>query len=382
MWLSIILWLTMIAFIPYAIIILMYRKWFLQLKEFVLPQIFQPHIKFSIIIPARNEEKNIAACLQSIFKQKYSADLYEVIVVDDHSSDNTANIIKKLQSLHHNLTLISLADELKGEKLNSYKKKAIDIAIQQSTGEWIITTDADCFVTDQWLLFYAAMIQQKNPVFIAAPVKMLDNNDYLSALQSLDFMVLQGITAASVSAGFHSMCNGANLAYKKGVFFEVNGFESINHIASGDDMLLMNKMKQLYPQQIGALFAKEAIVSTLPMPDWKSFFNQRIRWASKADHYNDKSIFWVLVVVYFYNLFLLLLLFYSLFNLIAFQYWCIFLLLKIVVELRFAFPVAKFFDIRLKWWHILLEPLHIIYNVAAGWLGKFGTYQWKERKVK
>ena len=382
MWFTFILWLTLLAFIPYAIIILMYRKWFLQLKEFVLPKNFRPDIKFSVIIPARNEEQNIAACLQSIFKQKYSSDLFEVIVVDDHSSDNTANIIKELQSLHSNLKLISLADELKGEKLNSYKKKAIDIAIQQSSGEWIVTTDADCFVTDQWLLFYAAIIQEKNAVFVATPVKMLDNDDYLSAFQSLDFMVLQGITAASVSAGFHSMCNGANLAYKKEVFFEVNGFENINHIASGDDMLLMNKMKQLYPQRIGALFAKEAIVSTLPMPDWKSFFNQRIRWASKADKYNDKSIFWVLVVVYFYNLFLLLLLFCSFLNMITLQYASMILLLKICVELSFAFPVAKFFNIKLKWWHILLEPMHITYNVIAGWLGKFGTYQWKERKVK
>lgn len=108
--------------------------------------------------------------------------------------------------------------------------------------------------------------------------------------QYIDFVSLQGITAASVSAGFHAMCNGANLAYRKDVFYRVNGFKGIDNIASGDDMLLMNKIKHEFPNAIGFLFSKDAIVSTSPMPDWKAFFNQRIRWASKADKYKDKTV--------------------------------------------------------------------------------------------
>ena len=382
MCLNIILISTLLTFIPYAIIILLYRKWFLQLHEFKLPVDFIPQIKFSIIIPARNEEKNIATCLQSIFTQHYPSDFYEVIVVDDYSTDNTVDIIKSLQKVHPNLKLILLSEVIEKEKLNSYKKKAIEIAIQQSNNEWITTTDADCLVQNEWLLLYAAYIQQHQSVFVAAPVKMIDNRTVLAAFQNLDFMVMQGITAASVFAGFHSMCNGANLCYKKEIFYKVNGFENIDHIASGDDMLLMNKIKQKYPKLIGVLFTKKAIVLTQPMPNWKSFFNQRIRWASKADQYKDKSIFWVLLDVYLFNLFLLILPFFAFSNIYALLFWLIFLFCKLVIEVSFALPVAKFFEIQLKWWHVSLQLIHILYMVIAGWLGKFGTYQWKDRTVK
>src|ERR1700741_4803978 len=111
----------------------------------------------------------------------------------------------------------------------------------------------------------------------------------------MDFLVLQGITGASVTKKIHSMCNGANLAYEKKIFYEVNGFAGIDHIASGDDMLLMHKIAKIYPGRIGYLKSTEAIVNTQPMATWPDFFNQRIRWASKATHYNDKRIFWVLL---------------------------------------------------------------------------------------
>ena len=382
MWLSIYLWFTVTLFIPYAIIILLYRKWFLQLHPFLIPVSFQPLTNFSIIIPARNEEDKIAVCLQSIFRQKYPAHLFEVIVVDDHSTDQTSEIVQQLQKQFINLKLIRLADDADGKALNSYKKKAIEKAIQIATGNWIITTDADCMMTEKWIESFAAIIQQKDPVFVAAPVAFCNNGTVISTFQCLDFITLQGITAASVSAGFHSMCNGANLAYRKDVFVEVNGFKGIDMIASGDDMLLMNKIKQKFPSQIEFLFSKAAIVTTDPMADWKSFINQRIRWASKADQFKDKSIFWVLVLVYFFNLSLFVMPFLSLFYPMLFLFWLAFLSLKSLVELLFVIPVGRFFNQPLVWQLPLLQPLHIAYTVTAGWLGKFGSYYWKGRKVK
>jgi cellulose synthase/poly-beta-1,6-N-acetylglucosamine synthase-like glycosyltransferase len=169
-------------------------------------------------------------------------------------------------------------------------------------------------VPQNWLHLLDAYIQKNDRVFVAAPVMFTSNNSFLGIFQCLDFLSLQGITAASVYAGAHSMCNGANLAYKKSVFYEVDGFKNADHIASGDDMLLMHKIKIKYPEKTGYLFSDKAIVTTAPMPDWKSFLNQRIRWASKATNYKDKRVFWVLMLVYFTNLFLLLLLFVCLFR--------------------------------------------------------------------
>jgi cellulose synthase/poly-beta-1,6-N-acetylglucosamine synthase-like glycosyltransferase len=354
----------------------------LQLKPFTIANNYSPSTKFSIIIPARNEEENIEKCLQSIIQQNYPSALFEVIVIDDHSTDNTSFIVEDIKKKYTNIKLLKLSDLLNGKQLNAYKKKAIEIAIEISSGEWIITTDADCIMLQDWLKNYDAFIQQNNAVFIAAPVAFTYTKTILSIFQYLDFLTLQGITAAAVSAGFHSMCNGANLAYKKTVFFEVNGFAGIDNIASGDDMLLMNKIKKKYPTQIGFLFSKDAIVSTAPMPTWGSFINQRIRWASKADRYKDKNILGVLLLVYFFNLLLLVILCLSLIKPVLIIYWLIVIAVKALVELPFIIPVEAFFGETFVVSFILLQPFHIAYTVIAGWLGKFGTYQWKNRKVK
>jgi glycosyltransferase involved in cell wall biosynthesis len=354
----------------------------LQLQQFKATPALQPVIKFSVIIPARNEEDNIGKCLQSILQQNYPSMLFEIIVIDDYSTDATGSIVQQFQQTSPHLHLIDLKKELKNNTINSYKKKAIEYAISQSNGDFIITTDADCIVQKNWLLNFAWFIQQTQSVFVAAPVAFIRTKTLLSTFQYLDFMTLQGITAASVSAGFHSMCNGANLCYKKSVFYEVNGFSGIDNIASGDDMLLMNKIKNVYPDKIGYLFSKDVIVETAPMPTWKTFINQRIRWASKADKYNDKNIFFVLALVYVYNFLLGIMFVISFFKPILFVYWLGFIAAKIIIELFFIIPTGKFFGKNLWLWFIVLQPVHIAYTVIAGWLGKFGSYQWKGRKVK
>lgn len=382
MWLNFILIVTSALFLLYACIILLYRKWFLQLRQFQVQPVFQPGIKFSVIIPARNEEENIGNCLQSVLQQNYPSSLFEIIVIDDYSTDATGSIVQQIQQTNTNLRLIDLKEEVKDGVINSYKKKAIEYAISKSNGDFIVTTDADCIVQKNWLLNFASFIQQTQSVFVAAPVAFIRTKTILSTFQYLDFMALQGITAASVSAGFHSMCNGANLCYKKSVFFEVGGFKNIDNIASGDDMLLMNKIKIAYPKQIGYLFSKDAIVETTPMLTWKAFINQRIRWASKADKYEDKTIFFVLALVYVYNFLLGIMPFISIFKPVLFFYWLVFIAAKTIVELFFVIPVGNFFGKTLWLWFITLQPVHIAYTIIAGWLGKFGSYQWKGRQVK
>ena len=189
------------------------------------------------------------------------------------------------------------------------------------------------------------------------------------------------------------MCNGANLAYTKKAFEEVGGFAGIDNIASGDDMLLMHKIYKQWPQKVMFLKSKDAIVYTAPVNSIKEFFNQRIRWASKADKYADKRIFVVLVLVYLINVVLLFLPILTIFNpeklsIINYQFsiinlWLLLLLIKTTVELIFLYPVAKFFGKQsMLLMFPLMQPFHIIYTVIAGWLGKFGSYSWKERKVK
>jgi len=335
----------------------------------------------SVIIPARNEEENIGACLQSIINQSYPKNLFEVIVVDDFSTDRTAEIIGSF--LEKNVSLISLKDFAEEGELNSYKKKAIEIAISKAKGDLIVTTDADCIVQKKWLEIIASFYEKHNPVFIAAPVTYYGENNFLKILQSLDFMTLQGITGASVYKKFHSMCNGANLAYEKKVFLEVGGFTGIDNIASGDDMLLMHKIFSISPQKILFLKSWEAIVQTKPAGSLKEFLHQRIRWASKADKYTDKKITGVLLLVYLFNVWIFLVGILSIFYHQLFLWFAWVLISKTLIELFFLYPVARFFKKRrLLWWFPVAQPFHILYTIIAGWLGKFGSYKWKERKVK
>ena len=340
----------------------------------------------SIIVPARNETLHIKACLDAIHQQTYPKHLYEVIVVDDHSDDDTAAIVSKYPA--NNVQLISLRNFVAPNAINSYKKKAIEIALQQAKGELIITTDADCTMPSGWLQTIAAFYRKTNAALIVMPVAFIRNNQgfgekLLSVFQSLDFMVLQGITGASVYKKVHSMCNGANLAYTRAAFNMVNGFKGIDAIASGDDMLLMHKIFSRYPDGVQFLQSPKVIVQTQPANSLKAFFNQRIRWASKADKYDDKRITAVLALVYFFNVWILVLMIAAFFNGSLALLFLVILLAKTLLELCLLYPVAVFFSqLKLLLWFPLAQPFHICYTVIAGWLGKFGTYQWKGRKVK
>jgi cellulose synthase/poly-beta-1,6-N-acetylglucosamine synthase-like glycosyltransferase len=374
---------TIVLSILYSLLIILYRRWFLELPLFETAADLKPITKFSVIIPARNEAANIDRFLPSILEQQYPIDLFDVTIINDHSSDDTALRVQALQKKYAHLFLIELSEHLNDGVTNAYKKKAIEIAIAQSKGDWIVTTDADCSAQPLWLLQFDAYIQKEQPVFVAAPVMFLNTGSFLSLFQVLDFMSLQGITAAAVNAGSHAMCNGANLAYLKTAFYEVGQFRGIDHIASGDDMLLMQKIKQRFPGKLGYLFNEKAIIQTEAMPNWKSFLNQRIRWASKADSYQDKRIFMVLLLVYLFNFSLLLMALCLFFVAHSWSYLVIIVAIKTIVEMSFMIPISRFFGLtEIIGWFPMMQPFHILYTVIAGWLGKFGSYQWKGRKLQ
>jgi cellulose synthase/poly-beta-1,6-N-acetylglucosamine synthase-like glycosyltransferase len=376
-------WAVAILTIMYAFILMAYRFWFVKMQLFQFNQIEalspgQSSTQFTVIIPARNEAANIKACVDSILAQDYPTDAFEIIVIDDFSEDDTAFIVTALSQQYSQVRLIQLADHCKDGETLAYKKKAIEIAVAEAKGDWILTTDADCIVPKKWLLLYNAYIQEHQPCFVAAPVMFIKTAGILNQFQVLDFLALQGITAAAVGAGKHSMSNGANLGFEKTAFIAVGGYQGVDHIASGDDMFLMHKMKQTLHKPVGYLFHPDAIVLTAAMDTWKSFIMQRIRWASKARYYDDRSITMVLTLVYFFNLSFVLLAFMG-----SWSTLLIALAFKTFFELFFLDPVANFFKMQpgLKYF-VFYQPIHIVYNIAAGLFGQLKTYSWKGRKVK
>jgi len=366
----------LLFFIAYSLLIIYFRKAWKEAPHYSQQEL-PATTKVSVIIAARNEEKNIGRLLTSLKEQDFPSSLLEIIVVDDHSTDRTVEIVKQFPGV----TLISLRDD----DINSYKKKAIETGVAAATGELIITTDADCTAESNWIKMIVSLYQQSGAVFIAAPVAFApyqQGSRLLYSFQVLDFLVLQGITGASIYRRKLSMCNGANLAYSKQAFVSVDGFKGIDHIASGDDMLLMHKINKAFPGKIQYLKSPQAIVYTNAETTWSSFFNQRIRWASKADKYEDKNIFYILLLVYLFNLSFLLLLIAGFWN---YYYWFLLIglwITKTLVEFSFVSSVAAFFKSQsLMKYFFFLQPIHISYTIIAGWLGKFGKYEWKGRKV-
>jgi cellulose synthase/poly-beta-1,6-N-acetylglucosamine synthase-like glycosyltransferase len=368
------LYICIFFFVMYSFTILNYWLAWKEIPVF-RPGKKQPAVKISVIIPARNEEQNIGNIIEDLLQQSYPSHFFEIIIVDDHSTDKTAEIVKKY-------TGIKLV-QLSGLSINSYKKKAIETGIMVSANNWIVTTDADCRADKNWLYTIASCIEEKKPVLIAGPVSMNCSNSFLQIFQSLDFMVLQGITGAAIHKNIHSMGNGANLAYSKEVFNEVSGFAGIDHIASGDDMLLMYKIWVRHPERVCYLKSQDVIVTTDAEKTWKAFFNQRIRWASKAKKYQDRKMFPILLMVYLFNCSFIALFIAGFLEQRYWLYLAGMFVGKILIELPLFISVSKFFN---KQWSVklfpLFQPVHIIYTVLSGLLGQAGRYSWKGRKVK
>jgi cellulose synthase/poly-beta-1,6-N-acetylglucosamine synthase-like glycosyltransferase len=363
----------------YALLILRYLAAWRAAVPFAVPEGHVPQTTVSVVIAARNEEHSISDCLSDILAQDYPSGLFEVIVVDDHSTDNTASHIEGFSA--EGVRLIRLSSE---GQMQAGKKAALTAAVQAARGTLILATDADCRMGPTWLRTMAACHELGDLDFIAAPVRLLEGGGALGTFQCLDFLSLQGITAAAVGAGYHGMCNGANLGYRKSVFEAVGGFEGIDNIASGDDMLLMQKVASRSGTHIGYCLSPDAIVSTPPADGLRAFLQQRIRWASKARFYEERRIFLVLLLVWLANLSLPLLAVAGLLHdpsLLRTAGWL--LLGKTVVELAFLWPVAGFFGMRRSLvWFPAAQPFHVVYTVLAGLLGQMGTYQWKGRRVR
>ncbi len=349
--------------------------------EFKLPEGYEPQTFISVIIPARNEAQNIGKCIEAILAQKYPKHLLEIIVVDDHSEDDTAGVVNAISAPQ--VKCINLKEFVGEAMIIAYKKAALTAGISKSQGTLIVTTDADCIAQENWLQNIAAIYEREHPVMVVAPVIFSCDNSLLQRFQLIDFMSMQGITVAAHNLKLGNMCNGANLAFSKAAFLKVNGYEGVNNMASGDDYLLMLKLNNSMAGRIAYLKSDQAIVSTPPQPDWGSFLQQRIRWSSKSGRYNDARLTLILILVYLFNLSFLVLAILGISDPVYLQWLLMMLFIKILVEYLFLVPVARFFGKKNELvYFILLQPVHIIYIVIAGFLGSIGGYKWKGRRVR
>lgn len=374
---------SLVLAVLYAFFFVLYIKHWKALPFFKLQQNYTPRTFISVLIPARNEQENILECLESILKGNYPKHLFEIIVIDDHSDDMTPQYVRDIQ--HPNVHLIELKNYLKLGENQPFKKRAIEAAIGESKGNLIVTTDADCLAPPNWLSLLAQFYETENKRFIAAPVNFYDENSLLERFQSLDYIGMMGITGAGVQGQFTRMCNGANLAYEKELFYEVNGFKGIDHVASGDDMLLMQKVARFHPDVLGFLKNPQSTVLTKAKHTISDFLSQRQRWASKSSSYTEGfTVFQLVIVFLFYsNIVLNTILGFAIdvqfLYLAAFQF-----LIKLAFDYYFLSIMTRFFDRRELMTSFLPSQLmHLVYIIFVGISSNIKkTYTWKGRNVR
>lgn len=338
----------------------------------------------SVVIPARNEAENIQPCLKSLLDQNLDFDTFEVLVVDDQSEDFTADKVQQFKNDHPELPLqlIKVPDEA-SEEFVAYKKQAIETGIREARGNWIVTTDADCVASRTWLLTMASFIHEQEPYFIAGPVQYKPGKSFFEAIQTLEFMSLIGIGAASISNNKPNMCNGANLAYRKDVFKEVNGFKGYDHLASGDDEFLLYKINMKYPEKVEFLKSKRALIFTQPLAKVSELLQQRKRWVSKGKAYTQWATVLIIYFVFFYHLAIILALLGMPLNLIPAVCFLILFGFKVVMEFLFLLPLSGFFEMsRMLIYYFPAALIYPFYVVFIAIYANFGAYNWKNRKVK
>jgi cellulose synthase/poly-beta-1,6-N-acetylglucosamine synthase-like glycosyltransferase len=334
----------------------------------------------SILIAARNEEDNIGKTIEDIIAQDYDKNLMEVIIIDDHSTDSTTDIIRSYAD--GGIKLIQLNES---EALNSYKKMAIQTGIQQSTGKLIVATDADCRMGKDWLKTIVNYYETNAYKMISSPVAYFEEKNLFEQIQTLEFSYLIGLGASTIGNNNPGTCNGANLAYEREAFFQVGGFTGIDELASGDDELLLHKMAAFYDGKIGFLKNRDAIVYTHAKPSIAEFMQQRKRWASKSTKYKDKSMLILGISIWLFNLSIIVNALLAIafkesnsLNFLWFQLAC-----KIGIEFVFLNSVTHFFKRKQL---LVLLPLmnffHILYFVYIGILGNSSKYNWKNRMVR
>ena len=335
-----------------------------------------PKTTFSIIVPFRNEAKNLPKLLKSISKLNYPKELFEIILVDDFSTDTSERICIQWR-MANGLIESTLLENLRLS--NSPKKDAISRAVPILKHEWMVTTDADCIVTKNWLLTLDNFIQQNNPEMVVGAVIYKTKNNWFHHFQQLDLMSLQGTTIGSFGIGKPFMCNGANFAYTKKFFQKLGGFGGINSTASGDDVLLLQKAVTANSDKVLYLKNKEFIVKTKPENDLFVLFMQRVRWASKTTSYKNIYAKSLAVVVLLMNLSLVL----------GFGFWILgkieiwnlssIFLIKYLVDYVLLYKSNQYLNKGKFLLPLASSLVYPVFSSAVGLYSLFGSFTWKGR---
>ena len=335
----------------------------------------KPKTAFTIIVPFRDEAENLPILLESLSKLQYPTELVDVLLVDDESEKKCTSPSPYRSQSRYAIQII------KNIRIsNSPKKDAITTAMQTVHTDWIVTTDADCTFHENWLLTLDNHIQLHPVSMLAGAVTYACENSFLHHFQQLDLASLQGATIGSFGINKGFMCNGANFAYTKSFFKELNGFEGNDVIASGDDVFLLQKAMNHFPEKVYYLKSQNNIVNTKPLNNWKSLFYQRVRWASKTSSYQSTFGKGMGVLVFMANLALVLAFGFLFLGVITFQNIILLFVLKFSIDSFLIYKTNRFLTQNKMRYLISSSVFYPFFSTSVALYSLFGKYEWKGRK--
>jgi glycosyltransferase involved in cell wall biosynthesis len=330
----------------------------------------------SVVIPARDEELNITHILSDLQQQSYSSQLFEIIVVNDHSTDQTQQLSEQFSEQFVNFSVIALEVGIEG------KKNALSKAIMQAKGELVITLDADCRIGNDWLLTIASFYSQNNYKLIICPLLYKNENSIFAKIQSIENLSLVASGAGASALKKPIMCNGANLAFSKDVYMSEKN-RTMPEVASGDDIFLLLSVKKNWPNSIAFLKSESAAAFTNPMINLHSFISQRKRWVSKSKYYTDFNIQWVSIVVLLCCLALIISMGMALFNSKYFLVFFLVFCMKSIPDFLLLRSFSSFFrKEKLLKYFIVTQLVYPVFIVFIAIYGCFGEIEWKKRIYK
>ncbi len=329
-------------------------------------------LKISVLIPARNEENSILRCLTSLANQNYNTENFEVIVIDDNSTDNTKNIVVEFISSNNlNCQLYFLEG-------HSSKKEALKYGIEKSSYDIIATTDSDSVLPRNWLNSIAKEFS-KDAEMLLGPIMFKNTVGFLANFQILDMLALQGVEFGTLYYKKPILNNAANLSYLKKSYNNVNGIDIFN-TPSGDDIFLLQKFKK-QNHIVQGLLNESFIVETQVQDSFSELLSQRVRWASKSKFYTDGLLVFFSLIVLIQNIFMIFI--YLGISLVEKYTLMLIILLfcKWLIDFILLFLVASFFK-RMKalFYFIPVQIVYPIYIIIVWLVSIMGGFEWKGRK--
>jgi cellulose synthase/poly-beta-1,6-N-acetylglucosamine synthase-like glycosyltransferase len=349
------------------------------LRRLSIPSNTPNNLTFSVVIAAHNEEQNIEKCMTSVLSQTIGLARYEVILVNDRSSDATAKIAGAIAGRYSNVSVITVDQTPPGM---SPKKYAVGQGIAAARNEIIVFTDADCVVPATWLETIDRYLDEKTGLVqgITAYEYVPGMNQLFFGLQAVDFLSHGVVAAAAIGAGLPLNSNANNFAFRKKAFDDAQGYGEQAAVVSGDDDLLLQRIWRSGKWRIRYMADNDGKVGTRPTPTLRSLFEQRKRWGSKTVHYRAKQVCLLSSVFLFYTVTAATFC-AGFFSPGAFAACGGMLLVKVLGEAVLMIPGARLFgEKRLLKFLALASLIQLPVVLAAVALGVFGRFSWKGKR--